>query len=431
MITPAGAIRSHRFFEAVMRSHARLTYNQVAAMLIEEDAPLLDKYTSLLPHLEMLYRLYQVLQRAREKRGAIDFDRTETRIVFGAERKIERIVPLKRNDAHRMIEEFMIAANIAAAEFLLHHEIPIVYRTHPEPAAEKLVDLKTFLRELGLRLGGGAQPRAVDYAELIASVAERPDRHLIETVLLRSLAQARYNPENIGHFGLALEAYTHFTSPIRRYPDLLVHRAIKHVLSGKSIAAFQYGYGEMEGFAEHCSMTERRADEATREAIDWLKCEYMMSRLGMEFDGIITGVTSFGLFVELDEIYIEGLVHVSTLDNDYYNFEPVKHLLYGERSGKTFRLADRIRVKVARVDLDERAIDFALAGSTGSAGRGPSKRAAQRARKSAGPRGSRSVAAKPAKGGAKAARGRAAASDEASAKKAKKGSRSARGRRRR
>jgi ribonuclease R len=412
VITAGGTIRSARFFEAVMRSHARLTYNQVAAMLLEDDAALRERHADLLPHLEMLHRLYRVLQRAREKRGAIEFDRAETRIVFGAERKIERIVALQRNDAHRMIEEFMIAANIAAADYLLANDIPIVFRTHPEPDAEKLMDLKTFLRELGLRLGGGSHPQAADYAKFLESVADRPDRHLIETVLLRSLAQARYSPENIGHFGLALDAYTHFTSPIRRYPDLLVHRAIKHVLSGRDNTEFRYGQADMAAHAEHCSMTERRADEATREAVDWLKCEYMMSRLGMEFDGLITAVTSFGLFVELDEIYIEGLIHVSALDNDYYHFEPVRHMMYGERSGRTFRLADRIRVKVVRVDLDERVIDFVLAGNGerstegkgGRVRRGTGKRARKGAKPGSAP--APRPVAKKAKGGSRGSRGR-------------------------
>ena len=361
-VTAAGKIQKSRFFEGVMRSHARLTYTKVAAMLVDRDVELRKEYAALTPHLENLYALYRILQVAREKRGAIDFERPETRIVFGAQRKIEKIVPVIRNDAHRLIEEFMIAANIATAETLLHHKLPAVYRVHAEPSADKLTDLRSFLSELGLKLGGGEQPEAKDYARLISSVGDRPDRHLIETVLLRSMKQAVYHPDNVGHFGLALPAYTHFTSPIRRYPDLLVHRGIRHILAGKSASEFFYTTGDMQSLGEHCSMTERRADEATRDAIDWLKCEYMMSRVGQEFSGIITTVTSFGLFVELDDIYIEGLIHVTALENDYYHFDPVKHRMVGERTGMTYRLADKIHVKVARVDLDDRKIDFVLSG---------------------------------------------------------------------
>jgi ribonuclease R len=217
-----------------------------------------------------------------------------------------------------------------------------------------------------LKLGGGEQPGAKDFARLISFVRGRPDRHLIETVMLRSLKQAIYHPDNMGHFGLALPAYTHFTSPIRRYPDLLVHRGIRHILSGKPVAEFDYTSTNMQVLGEHCSMTERRADEATRDAVDWLKCEFMMSRVGQEFPGIITTVTSFGLFVELDDIFVEGLVHVTALENDYYHFDPVKHRMVGERTGKVYRLADKIQVKVVRVDLDERKIDFVLAERDGS-----------------------------------------------------------------
>ncbi len=365
-ITEEGKIKSSRFFSAVMRSHARLTYNKVAAILIDRDAALRKEYSQLTPHLEHLYDLYQTLRTAREQRGAIDFETRETRIVFGTQRKIRTIVPVVRNDAHKMIEEFMIAANIAAAELFIEHMLPMVYRVHQEPSPDKLVDLKTFLSELGLKLGGGEQPGAKDFARLISSVRGRPDRHLIETVLLRSLKQAIYHPDNMGHFGLALTAYTHFTSPIRRYPDLLVHRGIRHILSRKPVSEFNYTTTNMQALGDHCSMTERRADEATRDAVDWLKCEYMMSRVGQEFPGIITTVTSFGLFVELNDIYVEGLVHVTALENDYYHFDPVKHRMVGERTGKVYRLADKIHVKVVRVDLDERKIDFVLAEQKGS-----------------------------------------------------------------
>lgn len=252
----------------------------------------------------------------------------------------------------------MIAANVAAAEFLIERAMPALYRTHPAPDTQKLDDLRTFLAGIGLRLGGGEKPAPKDYARLLAESAGRADRRLVDTVVLRSLSQALYGAENTGHFGLALEAYTHFTSPIRRYPDLMVHRAIRHALAGGTPDDFIYTVSDAQRLGDHCSMTERRADEATRDAVDWLKCEYMLSEIGREFDGIIVTVTSFGLFVELDDIYVQGLVHVTALGDDYYRYEPLKHLLLGERTGVQYRLADRIRVRVARVDLDERNIDF-------------------------------------------------------------------------
>lgn len=300
-----------------------------------------------------------MLRKAREKRGAIDFDLPETRIIFGTGRKIERIVPQIRNDAHRVIEECMLCANICAAKFLIKSECPGLYRTHEGPSTEKLADLRKFLGEIGLKLPGSEEPKPKDYSTLLASIEKRPDAHVIQSVLLRSLSQAIYSHENTGHFGLAYEAYAHFTSPIRRYPDLLVHRAIRKILRK------QYKPGEedpkLEKHAEHCSMTERRADDATREAMDWLKCEFMMDKVGEEFDGVISAATSFGIFVELKDIYVEGLVHVSALQSDYYRFDPIKHALIGEHSGQRYRLGDVVRIRVVRVDLDERKIDFVLA----------------------------------------------------------------------
>ncbi len=372
-----GTVKDYRFFEGVMRSQARLTYNQVAAMLVERNMETIRQYEAVLPHLENLYACYHALAGIRTKRGAIDFDTTETKIVFGLDRKIERIVPLVRNDAHKLIEECMIAANVAAADFLLKKEVPAVYRIHEGPSHEKLTDLRAFLAELGLSLPGGDKPEAKHYAKLLDSVRERPDRHLIQTVMLRSLSQAVYHPDNVGHFGLAFDHYTHFTSPIRRYPDLLVHRAIRHLVRGKKVSAFRYSHGDMQSFGEHCSMTERRADEATRDAVDWLKCEYMMDKVGEVFPGIITSVTGFGLFVELNDIFVEGLVHVTALDSDYYHFDPVKHHLLGERSGRSYRLADPVTVQVARVDLEDRKIDFLMAeDATQSAEGGQAKKQA-------------------------------------------------------
>ncbi|HPE71653.1 MAG TPA: RNB domain-containing ribonuclease, partial [Candidatus Competibacter sp.] len=282
----------------------------------------------------------------------------ETVIEYGADRKIERILPTERNDAHRLIEECMISANVAAARFLQRHKMLGLYRIHEGPSTDRLNKLRAFLGEMGLGLGGGDKPSPLDYTRLLIQVRDRADAHLIQTVMLRSLAQAIYNPGNAGHFGLALEAYAHFTSPIRRYPDLQVHRAIRHVLNGGKPADFPFTHADLIGLGEHCSMTERRADEAVRDAVEWLKCEFMLDKIGQVFDGIITGVTGFGLFVELREVFVEGLVHVTSLRNDYYQFDPVGHRLHGERSGQVYRLGDGLRVRVARVDLDERKIDF-------------------------------------------------------------------------
>ncbi len=353
-----GRIIRSRFAEAVMRSHARLTYDTVAAIVAERDPRVRGEYAELVPHLDRLHELYQVLRIGREQRGAMDFDTQETVIEYGADRKIERILPTERNDAHRLIEECMIAANVAAARFLQRQKIPGLYRIHEGPSEDRLNKLRAFLGELGLGLGGGDKPSPLDYTRLLAQVRDRPDAHLIQTVMLRSLAQAIYSPGNVGHFGLALDAYAHFTSPIRRYPDLQVHRAIRHALNGGKPTDFPSTHVELVGLGEHCSMTERRADEAVRDAVEWLKCEFMRDKVGQVFDGIITGVTGFGLFVELRGVFVEGLVHVTSLRNDYYQFDPVGHRLHGERSGQVYRLGDSLTVRVARVDLDERKIDF-------------------------------------------------------------------------
>ncbi len=362
-ITPQGGVRKHRFFEGVMRSHARLTYTEMAAMVVDGDEALRKEHAGIVSDLDNLYTLYKLFRARRDKRGAIDFETTETRILFGKDQKIERIVPTTRNDAHKIIEEFMIIANVCAAEFLLEHEIPALYRIHDTPSSEKLTNLKEFLGELGLKLNIRGEPKPAHYAKLLQAVEGRPDARLIQTVLLRSMNQAVYSPDNIGHFGLAFDSYAHFTSPIRRYPDLLVHRAIRYLVRGGDVKKFNYSTADMLAFGEHCSMTERRADEATRDATDWLKCEYMLDRVGEEFDGIITSATSFGIFVELDDIYVEGLVHITSFDKDYYHFDPAKHRLVGERSNKVYRLADKVRVRVARVDLERKRIDFELAGS--------------------------------------------------------------------
>lgn len=353
-----GELGQTQFYPAVIHSHARLTYTTVAALLAGVNPQLAIDHKDVLPGLERLYALYNVLRQAREKRGALDFETVETRVIFGENRKIEQIVPLVRNDAHKLIEECMILANVAAAKFILKHRKTGIFRDHAGPKPDKLLDLRQFLAEFSLGLRGGKSPTPQHYAEVIKAMQGRPDTFLIQTVLLRSLSQAVYGIENTGHFGLALEAYTHFTSPIRRYPDLLVHRLIYQILAKDKDT---YDDAQLTRYAEQSSMTERRADEATRSALDRLKCEYMLAHVGEEFDGFITSVTGFGLFISLKDIYVEGLVHVTSLNSDYYRFDPIKHLLRGERTGKKFRLGDPIRVKVTRVDLDDKFIDFALA----------------------------------------------------------------------
>ncbi|GAB6041671.1 hypothetical protein JCM17961_23460 [Endothiovibrio diazotrophicus] len=363
-IDRGGNMTRSRFYEAVMHSHARLTYNQVWAMIGEEqDQELRERFKDVLPHVEELHLLYKQLRILRTARGAIDFDTTETRIVFGEARKIERIVPLVRNDAHKLIEECMILANVAAAKFLEKNKIPGLYRVHQGPKEEKIADLREFLKELGLELGANGEegkPSPMDYAQMLGQVERRPDAHLIQTVMLRSLSQAVYSPDNRGHFGLAHDQYAHFTSPIRRYPDLLTHRAIRHIIRGGKPATFRYSHGDLVTIGEHCSANERRADEATREATNWLKCEYMMDKVGERFPGIITAVTGFGIFVELKDIYVEGLVHVTSLPNDYFHFDQAHHRLVGERTGRMFRLGDEVEVQVTRVNLDDRKVDFDL-----------------------------------------------------------------------
>jgi ribonuclease R len=303
----------------------------------------------LLPHLEALDALFRQLEVAREKRGAIDFETLETRMVFDDNGKIEKIVPTARNDAHRLIEECMLAANVCASEFLREHEHEALYRVHEGPTPERLLKLRDFLGTFGFQLGGGDTPTAKDYAKLLEKIGDRPDKQLLQTVMLRSLRQAIYSPDNVGHFGLAYESYTHFTSPIRRYPDLLIHRAIKSALAGR-----RYDPGDWSQIGLHCSMTERRADDA------WLKCFYMRDRIGEEFTGSISSVVPFGIFVALDDVFIEGLVHVSELGHDYFHFDEVQHAMVGERSGRRYRLSDRVRVHLMRADLETNKIDFQL-----------------------------------------------------------------------
>lgn len=355
-VSEAGKVSRTRFYRAVIHSHARLTYTQVNQWLMQGSAD--TAYSALWPVLQSLYALYEILHQSRRQRGAIDFDTTETRIVFDEQRKIQQVVPMIRNDAHRLIEECMLAANMATARFLQKAGIPALYRVHETPDEEKIAALRQFLGEMGVSLPGGKKPAPKDFQRTLDHVRTRPEKHLIETVMLRSLKQAQYLESNDGHFGLAYGAYTHFTSPIRRYPDLLIHRAIGHVIDNQSPETFTYSEEAMNRLGQHCSATERRADEATREVVAWLKCEYMRDKLGQIFEGRISSVTGFGLFVELDDVFVEGLVHVTALKNDYYAYDAIKHRLVGQRGGRVYRLGDRMTVLVASVDLDERKIDF-------------------------------------------------------------------------
>ena len=384
-----GKLYRSRFFEAVMNSHARLTYDQVGAMLLDGDPELCARHAGLLPHLHDLYGLYQLLHAARAERGAIDFDTVETRFRFDEQGKLAAIEPLVRHDAHKVIEECMLAANVAAARHLLRHKMPALYRIHEKPSAEKLTDLGEFLAEMGLRLQGGADPTAKDYANLLDEVKDRPDFHVIQVVLLRSMMQAVYSDNNVGHFGLAFPAYTHFTSPIRRYPDLMVHRALRHLLTDEAPEAFEYTHQHLAAMGEHCSATERRADDATRDASDTLKCEFMLDKVGETFSGVISGVNSFGVFVELDGIFVSGLVHITALDYDYFRFDPVGHRLTGDRTGKVYRLGDTLRVKVAAVNIDDRKIDFVLADQVAGPGKRQSKSGGGRRRRGRGSNASR------------------------------------------
>lgn len=355
-ISNTGKITRAHFYRAVIHSKARLTYTQMARWMAQDEAD--PEYEALWPKLKPLQSLYEVLLHTRQQRGAMDFDTTESKIEFDSHRKIQRIYPLIRNDAHRLIEECMLAANGAAARFLSREQIPTLYRVHPVPDEDKITALRKFLGEFGLTLAGGKKPTPKEFQRVLAQLDGKPEKHMIQMVMLRSLKQAHYIESNEGHFGLAYDTYTHFTSPIRRYPDLLIHRAIGHILDQQPLDDFAYTDEEMSRLGRHCSTTERRADEATREVIAWLKCEYMQDKVGQIFHGKISAVTGFGIFVELKDIYVEGLVHVTALRSDYYAFDASKHRLVGERTGHVYRLGDPMTVLVARVDLDERKIDF-------------------------------------------------------------------------
>lgn len=418
-VSASGRISGYKFYQAVMHSHARLTYTKVSQMLEHPDTEtgisLCQLYSDILPQLHDLYGLYKVLREARTERGAIDFETTETRVIFDAHRKIEEIVPVQRNDAHKIVEECMLCANVATARFLKKYRVPALYRVHDGPSEERLQAVRLFLGELGLQLGGGDKPSSSDYQELLGSIQDRPDAHVIQMVMLRSLSQAVYSPDESGHFGLGYTSYTHFTSPIRRYPDLIVHRAIKSIVHREEpakdvehppkrdseLAEYPYDQARMVQLGEHCSMTERRADDATRDVMAWLKCEFLREHVGETYDGVIAAVVPFGFFVELDGIYIEGLVHISTLGGDYYHHDAAKHRLVGERTATSFHLGDEVRVQVVRVDLDDRKIDLELvsepsrrSGARKSSGKGApgapkGKSAEQQSREGKGGKGSK------------------------------------------
>ncbi|HEX4856556.1 MAG TPA: ribonuclease R [Limnobacter sp.] len=378
IIGPKGAMKAYQFYNAVIHSAARLTYNQVWDALTDPQSLTAKAMGPVYADVENLYTLFKVLFESRQRRGAMEIDTVETQVVLDTEGKIDKIVPKRRNDAHRLIEECMLAANVCAADFLERSKHPSLYRVHEGPTVEKLQNLRAFLRSVGLTLEGGDDPTSMDYANLMKKVQGRPDQALLQTMMLRSMQQAIYTPHNSGHFGLAYPAYAHFTSPIRRYPDLMVHRSIKALLAGKRYVPLPLDEREFEDFdpkrkvdkAEEMarwdqsgtwfSSTERRADEASRDVMSWLKCFFMKERVGDTFQGHVSGVTSFGLFVTLDALYVEGLVHVSELGTEYFQYSDSLHELRGERSGIRYRLTDAINVQVSRVDLDARRIEFRL-----------------------------------------------------------------------
>ncbi|MGY4515918.1 ribonuclease R [Lysobacter sp. HA18] len=371
-----GQVTSSKFYEAVMHSHARLTYTQVwnaigDGVSDEDRSEALGVIGSLQPNIENLHQLFRILVKARERRGAIEFESGEVRFVIGPKGEVVQAGMIQRNDAHKLIEECMIAANVEAAKFLIAAEVPAPYRIHERPPEQKYEDLLEFLKEFGLSMPAWAKVQPKDFTNLLKKIRERPEAALLESVLLRSQALAVYAPGNVGHFGLALEAYAHFTSPIRRYPDLLVHRAIKHALSGAKPEKFRYSPSAMAQLSLDCSARSRRADEAEREVDERYRAAWMEQHVGGEFDGTISGVTSFGLFIELDGSKVNGLVHVTQLPNDFYHFDPIRKTLTGERRGREYRLGDRVRIVVLKASVEDRRIDFRLVGEEAAGGSKP------------------------------------------------------------
>ncbi len=353
-----GKRKKAKFYDAVIHSHARLTYTVVGNWLTTDNEAKTDP---IFEKLEPLVSLYRALDRQRAERGALEVETAEPIFKFNEQKKIESVEQRHRNDAHKIIEECMIAANVAAAEILSDSEYPGIYRNHDKPDSEKLEALKQFLVDLGLPAKFSEPPTPESVALVLKMAHDRPDRQMVETMILRSLKLAMYSAENNGHFGLALESYCHFTSPIRRYPDLVVHRALKNKKARRRSTPVTPC--DLAEAAERCSFTERRAEEASRDVIAWLKCEFMRDKIGEEFTGYVSGVTNFGIFVTLADIFVEGLVHVTALPEDYYHFDEIKHELKGEKSRTKFRIGDKVSAKVLSVSLAERKIDFELSGS--------------------------------------------------------------------
>ena len=355
-VSSAGKVTKATFFEGVMKSKARLTYSQVGDFLSGESESSVPK--ELQGSVRDLHDLYTAFAKQRSRRGAIEIDLPQTKFKLNDDGEIDRIEVVPRNDAHRLIEECMIAANVEAAKFLKQHKIPGLYRVHPKPDTDRFNDLRLYLVSLGLKVPHPDHVEPRHFTQLIEQVKDRPDSAAITMAMLRSLTHAAYSPANVGHFGLALESYAHFTSPIRRYPDLLVHRAIRHIVRGGKPGKYDYGAKEMERLGAITSAHEKRAEEATRDVEAWLKCQYMEGHLGEEFDGVITGVTNFGLFVQITELMTDGLVHVTSLANDYYKYDAGSQRLVGERSGHSYSLGAEMRIRVQRVDMETRKIDF-------------------------------------------------------------------------
>lgn len=413
-INSDGELESYQFYQAVMNSSARLTYNRVHK-IIQGDEELRQQYAANLANITALQQLYTKLAEVRTKRGALEFDTVETRFIFNSHRKIEQIVPVHRVESHKLIEECMIMANVAAARFIEKHQANALFRVHERPDADRFANFRRFLAELGIEANLSAEPTPLELTQALASLGERPDRELIETTMLRSMKQAVYQGDNQGHFGLALEAYAHFTSPIRRYPDLVLHRSIKAILAkqGQKVTGSRYySAEEIVPLGEQCSMTERRADDATREVADWLKCEYMQDHIGAEFAGVVATVTNFGLFVRLTELYIEGLVHISSLKNDYYHYDVERQALIGKQGNNSYRMGDLLTVKVAAVNLEARKIDLVLADDDQGSSRKKTRKNVK------GPSADKKAAPKPAK--AKGARNITAVKKPKAKPKAKK-----------
>jgi ribonuclease R len=379
-VSDSGRITRSRFFEGVMRSAARLTYREVGEFLARPEGRHEPKLEALRERLLALHGVYRSFTRERSGRGALELDTPELKLKFDADGRVAALVEQPRNDAHRLIEECMIAANIAAARFLDRHHVPTLYRVHGLPELDRLETLRQFLREFGLWLPPAEEVKPEHLRDLLAKIGDRPDALLISTAVIRSMPQAVYQPGNIGHFGLALEHYAHFTSPIRRYPDLVVHRGIRQVLQGSDPQALVDWHGAFPVLGQDCSFRERRADEATRGAVAWLKCYYMQERVGEEFEGIVSGVVDFGLFVQLDGLQVDGLVHVTALGQDYFTRDRSGYRLVGRSSGRVFKLGDRLRVRVTNVSLDDRRVDFELASAAGEARRPRRPRAIGRRR---------------------------------------------------